>query len=98
MQDDVGTGLIKGSIELGYRNPPLTKGPSTYGVLASRSRNVYAKQHSLPDSSVSGTTVYQLGKLDVSNLRKGLAKKQETTKHIDLRSSSKPADKRDLSS
>ena len=98
MQDDVGTELIKGNIELGYHNPPLTKGSSTYGVSASRSRNAYAKQHSLPDSSVGDTTVYHLGKLDVSNLRKRLAKKQETTKHIDLRSSSNPADKRDLSS
>ena len=52
----------------------------------------------LDNQSGAGTTAAHLGKLDVNNLRKGLAKKQETTKHIDLQSSSNPADKRDLSS
>ena len=44
-----------------------------------------------------GTTEANLGKLDVNNLRKGLAKKQETTKHIELPSGNQ-ADKRDLNS
>ena len=84
-------------VPVGEMTTVTTVSGASYVTTTSSATPVLYGNVPVDNQSGAGTTAANLGKLDVSNLRKGLAKKQETTKHIELPSGNQ-ADKRDLNS